>query len=107
MRSEIDAKAQAVVDHPNENFAELLQVAGLDPAKHLRYADWSDSDFGDADITGWDFTGARLNRADLTKVRNIDKAHFNRNCNADTETEMEDVLLPKGVTVEMLLQPTD
>ena len=96
-------RMQAVIDAPTEDFAELLAIAGLDPAKDLRYADWSDADFGEADLTGWDFTGARLDGANLSRVRNIDKAFFNRNYNPGTTTEFAGTILPDGVTVEQLM----
>lgn len=101
--ADIEVRILAVVEAPTEDFAELLEIGGLDPTRDLRYADWSSSDFGEADVTGWDFTGARLNYADLRRVKNIELAIFNRNLNSDTETEFVGTLLPDGITVEQLM----
>jgi formylglycine-generating enzyme required for sulfatase activity len=42
------------------DFAELIRISGLNPRRHLRFADWSGLDFSGADLRGFDFTGARL-----------------------------------------------
>jgi formylglycine-generating enzyme required for sulfatase activity len=52
--------ARKVGEAETENFAELIRLSGLDPKRHLRFADWSDIDFSGADLRGFDFTGARL-----------------------------------------------
>jgi uncharacterized protein YjbI with pentapeptide repeats len=51
---------QRVAEARTANFAELMQLAGLDPARHLRFANWSGVDFSGSDLKGFDFTGARL-----------------------------------------------
>jgi formylglycine-generating enzyme required for sulfatase activity len=58
--NELDA-AQRVANAPTDDFAELIGLAGLDPGKHLRFADWSGLSFVGCDLRGFDFTGARLN----------------------------------------------
>ncbi len=46
---------------PNASFVELFRDhAGLDPARHLRFFDWSGVDFSGCDLRGFDFTGANL-----------------------------------------------
>src|SRR5262249_1560323 len=52
--------AQRVVGAETNDFAELIKLAGLDPRKHLRFADWSDLNLECCDLRGFDFTGARL-----------------------------------------------
>lgn len=44
------------------NFCALVERAGLDPAKDLRYGNFSDVDFSGCNLTGYDFTGASLYR---------------------------------------------
>jgi formylglycine-generating enzyme required for sulfatase activity len=57
------------------DFASLIKLAGLDPARHLRYAEWSGVDFGGSDLAGFDFTGARLIGCSFTGAR-INRARF-------------------------------
>ena len=57
---DLEARQLRVDDAPTDNFAELIRIAGLDPKKHLRFADWSGVDFSGCDLRGFDFTGARL-----------------------------------------------
>ena len=57
---ELEALERSVDEAPTDNFAELIRIAGLDPKKHLRFADWSGVDFSGSDLRGFDFTGARL-----------------------------------------------
>lgn len=49
-----------VAQAETEHFDDLLRVAGLNPAQHLRFADWSNVDFSGCNLHGFDFTGARL-----------------------------------------------
>ena len=53
-------RAEAVIEAEAASFTELVKLSGLDPAKHLRLADWSDIDFSGADLRGYDFSGAKL-----------------------------------------------
>ncbi len=55
-----EESAQRVVEAETENFADLIRGSGLDPQRHLRFADWSGVNFSGADLRGFDFTGARL-----------------------------------------------
>ena len=57
---ELEARERRVDEAPTDDFAELIRIAGLDPKKHLRFADWSGVDFSGSDLRGFDFTGARL-----------------------------------------------
>lgn len=47
--------------HDCSNFCALVERAGLDPAKDLRYGNFSGADFRGCDLNGYDFTGAALN----------------------------------------------
>jgi formylglycine-generating enzyme required for sulfatase activity len=50
---------QRVADAKTGNFAALIALAGLDPKRHLRFADWSGIAFSGS-LEGCDFTGACL-----------------------------------------------
>lgn len=52
--------AVAVAEAETDDFSELIKIAGLDPARDLRFFDWSGVDFSGADLSGYDFTGAIL-----------------------------------------------
>jgi formylglycine-generating enzyme required for sulfatase activity len=51
------------------DFMELVRIAGLDPALHFRFADWSGVDFRGCNLRGFDFTGARLHGARFDGAR--------------------------------------
>ena len=57
---ELEARNRRIDEAETDDFAELIRIAGLDPKKHLRFADWSGVDFSGCDLRGFDFTGARL-----------------------------------------------
>jgi hypothetical protein len=63
------SRTEAVARAHTEDFAELVRIAGLDPQRDLRFADWSGVDFRGADLRGFDFTGARLHGCDFTGAR--------------------------------------
>jgi formylglycine-generating enzyme required for sulfatase activity len=69
--SNIEAREQRVAEAPTDNFAELIRIAGLDPEKHLRFADWSGVDFGGCDLRGLDLGDGKLRRFDFTGARLI------------------------------------
>lgn len=54
------AVKQRLLSSGKPDFASLVKLAGLDPARHMRFAEWSGVDFGGSDLRGFDFTGARL-----------------------------------------------
>ena len=54
------AVQQRLLSSGKTDFASLVKLAGLDPARHMRFADWSGVDFSGSDLRGFDFTGARL-----------------------------------------------
>jgi formylglycine-generating enzyme required for sulfatase activity len=58
----------------------LIKLAGLDPKRHLRFADWSGVTFRGCDLRGFDFTGARLIDCDfkdaMIKGARFDHAEF-------------------------------
>jgi formylglycine-generating enzyme required for sulfatase activity len=53
------AKAR-IAASPKKDFATRFRLAGFDPARDARYADWADIDFAGSDLAGFDFTGATL-----------------------------------------------
>jgi formylglycine-generating enzyme required for sulfatase activity len=69
--------ARRVAGAATDDFAELIKLAGLDPRKHLRFADWSDLSLERCDLRGFDFTGARLNGCKFDHAR-IDGARFDQ-----------------------------
>jgi len=68
---------QAVAEANTESFPELVRLAGLDPARDLRFQDWSGVDFSGADLRGFDFTGARLHGCNF-KSAMITNARFDQ-----------------------------
>ena len=62
-------------------FAELTEMAGLNPATDYRGADLRDVDFANSDLTGYDFTGALLERAQFVGA-NISAAIFDDHAQA-------------------------
>ena len=54
------ARVRRVLSADTDDFCELLELAGLDPGKDLRFQDFSGCDFSGANLRGYDFTGARL-----------------------------------------------
>ena len=75
-------RATAVHDVPKradgrEDFPALAKAAGLDPARHLRFADWSGIDFSGSDLRGFDFTGATLLNCAFTGAL-IEGARFDK-----------------------------
>ncbi len=69
--------ARKVAQAKSENFVELLRIGGLDPAQHLRFADWADLELAGCDLRGFDFTGARLAGCDFRHAL-IDGARFDQ-----------------------------
>ena len=69
--------AQRIAGAATDDFAELMKLGGLDPRKHLRFADWSDLNLESCDLRGFDFTGARLNGCKFDGAR-IDGARFDQ-----------------------------
>jgi formylglycine-generating enzyme required for sulfatase activity len=71
------ACASEVRKAETDDFRELLRIGHLDPARHLRFADWSGISFRNCDLRGCDFTGARLHNCDFTDAL-IDGARFDQ-----------------------------
>jgi hypothetical protein len=69
--------ASTIANSATENFAELFRVSGLDPKRHLKFADWSGVSFRDANLRGFDFTGARLLGCDFSGAL-IEHARFDQ-----------------------------
>ncbi len=59
-RDALEALIQAVADAGTVDFRRLVEIARLDPADDLRFADWAGVDFRGCDLRGFDFTGANL-----------------------------------------------
>jgi formylglycine-generating enzyme required for sulfatase activity len=74
---ELEARERLVDEAATDNFADLIRIAGLDPKKHLRFADWSGVDFSRCDLRGFDFTGARLIACNFLAAR-IEGARFDQ-----------------------------
>jgi hypothetical protein len=66
-----------VCKYDTGNFADLVAHSGLDPRKHLKFADWSGVDFSRSDLRGFDFTAARLRNTNFSGSR-IDGARFDQ-----------------------------
>src|SRR6516165_7743401 len=72
-----EARERLVDNARTQDFAELIRIAGLDPKKHLRFADWSGVDFSGSDLRGFDFTGAKLIGCNFKEAR-IERARFDQ-----------------------------
>ncbi len=68
-QSQLLRRMRAVADSSSDKFKDLLKAGGLNPAKDLRFQDWSDVSFASEDLSGCDFMGARLLRCDFTDAR--------------------------------------
>jgi formylglycine-generating enzyme required for sulfatase activity len=67
--AEIEKRCKLIDEEETDDFATLLRLAGLDPARNLRRADWSGVSFRNTDLRGFDFTAARLHNCDFTGAR--------------------------------------
>lgn len=81
-----------------ESFAEMIADETLFPRDTFFIGFVCDSDMGIVDIAGWNFSGANLSGADMSKVQNITKAIF------DTKTRLDTTKLPPGITTEILIR---
>src|SRR5262245_6965432 len=72
-----DLRVQRVVRAETDDFSELVRIAGLDPKRHLRFADWSGVSFQNCNLRGFDFTGARLLGCDFAGAL-ISEARFDQ-----------------------------
>src|SRR5271165_7077689 len=77
LATDVEAAERRIDEAKNENFVELVEIAGLDPKRHLRFADWSGVDFMGCYLRGFDFTAARLNGCRFDGAR-IDGARFDQ-----------------------------
>ncbi|GJM17482.1 MAG: hypothetical protein DHS20C13_28090 [Thermodesulfobacteriota bacterium] len=63
------ATAISVLENKDDSFESLIKVASLNPESDFRYTDLSFVNFGCADLTGYDFTGANLRYANLSRAK--------------------------------------
>ena len=76
-QSELDARKRRIDEAETDDFAELIRIAGLDPTRHLRFADWSGVNFSGSDLRGFDFTGAKLIGCNFKEAQ-IEGARFDQ-----------------------------
>lgn len=89
--SELEEKVAAVLAAAEtDDLAELISLVGLDPSSDLAGQDWAKVDFGEADVTDWDLGGCNLDGADMSRVKNIELAHF------DCQTSCVGTKFPNG-----------
>jgi formylglycine-generating enzyme required for sulfatase activity len=78
--SELEEWIDAVELAQTDDCREIVGLAGFDPAKDLRFGDFTDCDFDGQDLGGFDFTGCDLRRStfDGARIRaaNLDCAMF-------------------------------
>lgn len=68
--------ARRVIDHPTNNFLELIKIAELNPSNgDLRLSNWAGIDFSGLDLRGFDFSGANLTGCRFNSAR-IEGARF-------------------------------
>jgi len=63
--SRLRQRIRDVDEAATDNFLELVRIAGLDPAKHFRFADLQGVELTGLDLAGFDFTGAILTQSSL------------------------------------------
>jgi formylglycine-generating enzyme required for sulfatase activity len=88
----LTATAQAILRARDADLAELARIAGLDPKRHFRGADLRRVDFGDDDLSGFDFREADVSGANLLRARGVDPEMF-AGCRFDDETQAPPGLL--------------
>ncbi len=54
----------------------LGRIAGFEPARDYRFADWRGADFGSHDLSGFDFAGADVRGAIFSKASGIEPSMF-------------------------------
>ncbi len=69
-------RALRIADRLGSEFLDLARIAGLNPKKDYRYADWRGVNFGTADLAGYDFSGADLRGSDFSQTWGIGSANF-------------------------------
>lgn len=69
MSKAFEAQIAQVLEAPTDRFTGLIEIAGLDPAHDLRYADLRNVDFMECDLSGYNFTGAKLSGASFAMAR--------------------------------------
>lgn len=85
-------------EHAGEPAPALMRVIGLDPATDFAWGNFPRiTNWGDEDVTGWDFRGSDLSGCDLSTLSNLKNAVFS------PETKLDGAILPEGLTIEMLL----
>ena len=74
--------ASAVRRAGTDKLTDLIELAGLDPARDLRLRDWSGCDLAGCNLEGYDFSGARLLNVSFTGARiagaRFDQAELDR-----------------------------
>ena len=58
------------------SFAELVAVAELDPKTDFRFLDLRGVNFGETDMSGFDFSGADLREANMSRVQGLERANM-------------------------------
>lgn len=77
--------AQAVLRARDADFATLARIGGLDPSRHFRGSDLRNVDFGDDDLSKFDFREADFAGADLSRARGLKPGMFaGAKCDANT-----------------------
>lgn len=78
-----------ILTAPDEaDMVELLEIAGLDPAKDLTHHDFSGAKWGPHDLTGYDLTGCNLAGCDFSEAV-VDEMIY-------TDATIDDVVWPEG-----------
>jgi formylglycine-generating enzyme required for sulfatase activity len=66
----------AILATESDSFVDLVRVSGLKPDRAFRGADLRGTDFGDAELSGFNFMGADLRGADLSRAGGLTPAMF-------------------------------
>jgi len=76
----------AVLDAKTQSFVELSKLAGLDPVTDFRGADLRFVNFGDDDLSEFDFRNADLRGADLSGARGLSNLKIDNSTKTDNFT---------------------
>lgn len=70
MSEQTEKLYEQVLEFPDDvGFIEMCRRAGLDKACAFTYAELSETDFEDEDLTGYDFSGANLRGCDFSRAK--------------------------------------
>jgi ribosomal protein S1 len=71
LTAEQEEVVEQILKSRSDDFVVLAKLAGIDPKKDCRYANFRGVNFGNGDYLGWNFSGADLREADFRNASTI------------------------------------